>query len=134
MADKTSISRTQPEGAASAPQPAAEDRGHPLPGGERGSRVLVLAPADNVGVAIKDLAAGEVVIVDSRPITCVDAVALGHKIALTAIAAGQKIIKFGAPIGSATRDIGPGEHVHTHNMKSDYLPPFGRDGSSRMSQ
>ena len=28
------------------------------------------------------------------------------------------------PIGSATRDIEPGEHVHLHNMKSDYLPTY----------
>ena len=38
------------------------------------------------------------------------------------IAAGARIVKYGAPIGRATRDIAPGEYVHTHNMTSDYLP------------
>lgn len=51
-------------------------------------------------------------------------VATGHKIALQPIAAGQKVLKYGAPIGSATRPIEPGEHVHTHNLKSDYLPTY----------
>jgi hypothetical protein len=36
------------------------------------------------------------------------------------------VVKYGAPIGSATRDIGPGEYVHTHNVKSDYLPTLAR--------
>jgi hypothetical protein len=36
------------------------------------------------------------------------------------------VIKYGAPIGSATRDIAPGEYVHTHNLKSDYLPTLAR--------
>jgi altronate dehydratase len=53
-------------------------------------------------------------------------VPLGHKIAARAIAAGEKIIKYGVPIGSATRAIAAGEHVHTHNLRSDYLPTFAR--------
>ena len=43
------------------------------------------------------------------------------------IAAGEKVLKYGAPIGSATRDIGQGEHVHLHNMRSDYLPTYTLD-------
>jgi altronate dehydratase len=54
------------------------------------------------------------------------AVPLGHKIAARPIAAGEKIIKYGVPIGSATRAIAQGEHVHTHNLQSDYLPTFIR--------
>ena len=41
-----------------------------------------------------------------------------------AIESGERIFKYGAPIGVATRDIEPGEYVHTHNMTSDYLPTF----------
>mgnify|MGYP001103041182 CR=1 FL=1 len=33
-------------------------------------------------------------------------------------------MKYGAPIGRATRDIEAGEYIHTHNMASDYLPTF----------
>ena len=43
----------------------------------------------------------------------------GHKHALRDIAAGENIIKYGNPIGHATCDIKAGEHVHTHNMKTN---------------
>ena len=43
----------------------------------------------------------------------------GHKYALRDIAAGENIIKYGNPIGHATEDIKAGEHVHTHNVKTN---------------
>ena len=43
----------------------------------------------------------------------------GHKYALRDIKAGEDIIKYGNPIGHATCDIKAGEHVHTHNVKTN---------------
>ena len=43
----------------------------------------------------------------------------GHKYALTPIKKGENIIKYGSPIGHATCDIEIGEHVHTHNVKTN---------------
>ena len=43
----------------------------------------------------------------------------GHKYALCDIADGEDIIKYGNPIGHATADIKKGEHIHTHNMKTN---------------
>ena len=43
----------------------------------------------------------------------------GHKYALCPIKAGEQIIKYGNPIGHATADIAAGEHVHTHNVKTN---------------
>ena len=43
----------------------------------------------------------------------------GHKYALRDIAKGENIIKYGNPIGHATEDIKKGEHVHTHNVKTN---------------
>ncbi|HOB36700.1 MAG TPA: altronate dehydratase family protein [Candidatus Avimonas sp.] len=43
----------------------------------------------------------------------------GHKTALTDIKEGENIIKYGFPIGRATRDIKKGELVHTHNLKTN---------------
>ena len=43
----------------------------------------------------------------------------GHKYALCDIKAGENIIKYGNPIGHATEDIKAGEHVHTHNVKTN---------------
>lgn len=56
----------------------------------------------------------------------------GHKYAITDIKAGENIIKYGCPIGHATCDIKEGEHVHTHNVKTNlsgnleyqYTPDF----------
>ena len=42
----------------------------------------------------------------------------GHKFALRDIAKGEKIIKYGAPIGIATKDIAEGEWVHVHNVRT----------------
>ena len=43
----------------------------------------------------------------------------GHKYALRKINSGENIIKYGFPIGHATCDIEIGEHVHTHNVKTN---------------
>ena len=43
----------------------------------------------------------------------------GHKYARRPIAAGENVIKYGMPIGHATCDIAPGEHVHVHNVKTN---------------
>ena len=56
----------------------------------------------------------------------------GHKYARIDIPCGAKVIKYGMPIGSATGNIACGEHVHTHNCKTDlegileytYTPDF----------
>ncbi len=93
-------------------------------------RLLRLASADNVAVASVDFPAGALAPLDDRQITLVDAVPMGHKAAVAAIGAGEKIVKYGCPIGSAVRAIRIGEHVHTHNIKSDYLPTRARGGTS----
>ena len=46
-------------------------------------------------------------------------VARGHKIALTDIAAGQPIIKYGCVIARARTDIPAGSWVHTHNAETE---------------
>lgn len=43
----------------------------------------------------------------------------GHKYALCDIKNGENIIKYGNPIGHAISDIKKGEHIHTHNMKTN---------------
>ncbi len=43
----------------------------------------------------------------------------GHKYALRDISQGENIIKYGQPIGHATEDIKKGDHVHTHNVKTN---------------
>ena len=93
-------------------------------------RLLKLAPEDNVAAATTTIEAGESIPLDGRPVTVPVRVPTGHKVAVIPIAAGEKVIKYGAPIGSATQDVRPGEYVHTHNLASDYLPTFTLDGAN----
>jgi hypothetical protein len=83
-------------------------------------RLMLLAPGDSVYVLRDQIAAGETILVQGREVAIPGALGLGHKIARAALAPGDKVLKYGAPIGSATRSITPGDHVHTHNLKSDY--------------
>ena len=43
----------------------------------------------------------------------------GHKYATKDILKGENVIKYGNPIGHATEDIRKGDHVHTHNLKTN---------------
>ena len=74
---------------------------------------LRLNDRDNVIVLTKFFGAG------TRPagvgVALDKLVPSGHKIATSAIAEGQPVLKFGQVIGYASRDIKIGEQVHTHN-------------------
>lgn len=96
-------------------------------------RILQISPEDNIGVAKTDLPAGESVVIGGCRVTLTAPIATGHKLALVPIAAGEKVLKYNAPIGSATRDISPGDSVHTHNVKSDYLRTFTREDDAGSS-
>lgn len=74
-----------------------------------------IADGDNVATAIADIAPGEPLFTDEE-VRAAAAVPRGHKIALAPIARGAPVIKYGFPIGHATADIAPGEHVHSHNL------------------
>lgn len=84
-------------------------------------KVMVLSEQDNIAVVVLDMRAGETVEVRGQTVTLRDDVPLGHKIAIAPIAAGDRVFRIGVPIGSAFRAIAVGEHVHTHNIQSDYL-------------
>ena len=90
-------------------------------------RLLRLHPKDNVFTLIRAVAAGDELLIGELLYSVKAAIPLGHKIAACPIAAGAKVLKYGVPIGSATCDIAPGEHVHTHNLRSDYLPTWLRE-------
>ncbi|WP_372623774.1 UxaA family hydrolase [Falsiroseomonas sp.] len=83
--------------------------------------LLVLKPEDDVATALTDLPAGEAAARVGERIETLQlpaAVPLGHKVARRAIARGEAIRKYGAPIGEATEDIAAGAHVHVHNLRS----------------
>jgi len=84
--------------------------------------LLRISDEDNVYVLLRSLSAGARLQLGEQTVAIETSLELGHKIAACDIVAGQKIVKYGAAIGSATRDIRAGEHVHLHNIKSDYIP------------
>ncbi len=79
--------------------------------------LLVLDARDNVAVALESLEAGSRARVAGGALELRDAVPMGHKVALRAIAAGEQVLKYGAVIGRATVDIAQGAHVHVHNLE-----------------
>jgi hypothetical protein len=90
--------------------------------------LLLLHPDDNIVVARRDIAAGEKVELDGEAFAVPAAVELGHKLARRAIEANGRVLKYGAPIGSMKTGVARGEHVHLHNLKSDYIPSTTREG------
>ncbi|MGN1014747.1 MAG: UxaA family hydrolase [Butyricicoccus sp.] len=73
---------------------------------------------DLVAVALRPLAAGTVIRPGSDELVLAEDIPQGHKFALTDIPAGKPVIKYGAPIGIATKAIAAGTWVHTHNIKT----------------
>jgi (2R)-sulfolactate sulfo-lyase subunit alpha len=47
-----------------------------------------------------------------------EAVPLGHKIALQPLAKGDTVLKYGNDIGRIVADVAKGDHVHVHNLKT----------------
>ena len=88
------------------------------------ARLLTLRKEDNVCIACTIIEAGTPLVIETQTVTLNQALYVGHKVARRPILAHEKILKYGAPIGSATQDIAQGEAVHTHNMKSDYIASY----------
>ena len=86
--------------------------------------ILVHEAEDDVGVAVRDLTAGEEVGVATlegqplEPVKMVEDTPLGHKVALRALEQGKHVIEYGRAIGRATQDVPAGGHVHVHNLTS----------------
>jgi altronate dehydratase small subunit len=88
------------------------------------TRLLLLDPRDNVLVVRQRIRAGDMLVIDGAEVLAARDLPLAHKIARRPLRAGEQILKYGAPIGSATAPIGLGEHVHVHNVRSEYTPTY----------
>ncbi|MGR4863463.1 UxaA family hydrolase [Caulobacter sp. LARHSG274] len=87
---------------------------------------ILLHPDDNVLVLSAPVRAGDRLTIDGQAVIASADVGVGHKLARRALAVGDKVLKYGAPIGSMTAPAAAGEHVHLHNMKSDYIASHTR--------
>lgn len=95
-----------------------------MPQHDTDRRLVRLGPGDNVLVLATTVPAGETLRVAGETVTLPAALTLGHKIAARPIAAGETVVKYGAPIGVATEAIPAGAHVHVHNLRSAYTPSY----------
>ena len=77
------------------------------------SRVLILNPADDVAIALDDIATGETP--DGLNAAARADIATGHKIARHAVEKGGLVRRYGQVIGRAQIAIAAGDHVHVHN-------------------
>lgn len=85
---------------------------------------IIIDEKDNVIVAIYPLKAGDTAnffLKDGShaSVKVLEDIPVFHKIARFDITKGEKVIKYGEYIGFATSNIGVGQHVHTHNCKSN---------------
>ena len=89
---------------------------------DRRVNMVRLASADNVAVALSDIAAGETALDRAAlMVTARERIPQGHKIALQPIGVDEPIVRFGMPVGLAKAAIDKGALVHIHNVRSRYL-------------
>jgi altronate hydrolase len=81
--------------------------------------LMRIHPKDNVAVAVKPLAPGQAMAAGAAAVVTRQPIPAGHKLAIAPIAAGEKVVKYGYPIGTAQVDIAAGDWVHTHNCKTN---------------
>lgn len=86
---------------------------------------LVHHPQDVVGVVVVETVQpgakleGWVMETDETiEVEALDAIPLGHKVALRDFAEGETLMKYGHDIGKIVAPIKQGAHVHVHNAKT----------------
>lgn len=82
-------------------------------------KMIKINDNDNVIIALENLNKGDQLTIGTEQITVSQDIPSGHKVAIATIPANSDIIKYGFPIGHATESINVGEHVHTHNVKTN---------------
>ena len=95
---------------------------------------VYLHARDNVAIAKTDLHAGTALLLEAGPqvgaqVVVRQLIPSGHKVALQRIAAGEPVHRYGQVIGLSSREILPGDHVHTHNL---VIEDFERHPVSRV--
>jgi len=80
-------------------------------------RALKVDEIDNVAIAAQETNAGDLLDAGCCIVTATEHIPVGHKVALVDIPAGDMVVKYGVPIGKASRNIASGSHVHTDNVE-----------------
>lgn len=83
------------------------------------ARFIHINPADNVAVAVSDVAAGESVSAGGRTFVTLSAIPAGHKVALDDIPENGNVIKYGFPIGHLLKGVRVGELIDHNILKTN---------------
>lgn len=86
---------------------------------------IVHDKADSVGVVVvedvkpgKELTGWVMQTDETIRLKSLDAVPLGHKIALRDFKPGDTVLKYGNDVGRIVAEVAKGQHVHVHNLKT----------------
>lgn len=85
---------------------------------------ICIASGDNTATLLHEASAGSRIGIsmpegeEPRSLRVSEDIAFGHKVALSAIAVGDDVRKYGEVIGRATKPIACGAHVHVDNVES----------------
>ena len=81
-------------------------------------QILVMDAKDNVGIVLQDVGPEDWLTRKDtgESVQSVEAIPRSHKIAIADIGDKEPILRYGEPIGYATRPIRKGEWVHVHNL------------------
>lgn len=86
---------------------------------------IVHDKADSVGVVVvedvkpgRELTGWVMQTDETIRLKSLDAVPLGHKIALRDFKPGDTVLKYGNDVGRILAEVAKGQHVHVHNLKT----------------
>lgn len=87
-------------------------------------RALAHRSTDDVAVAVADLQPGEELQIQTLDggqahyVKLLEAVPLGHKVALRDLPQGHVVIEYGEKVGRMTQAVAKGGYVHVHNIRT----------------
>jgi altronate hydrolase len=90
--------------------------------------VLKVHPADNVIVALRNIAKGETVRWEGRDYVVADAIPAKHKFFERAMAPGDQVIMYGVLVGTVQQPVPAGGLMTVHNVSHAAAPFFFRPG------
>lgn len=88
---------------------------------------ILLHENDSILVCTTTAFAGSTITINGNEYVVSSDILLGHKIARICLSVGDPVLRYGVKIGSMIASARPGDHIHSHNLKSDYIPAHGRD-------
>jgi altronate dehydratase len=82
---------------------------------------ILPTPEDNVAIVPERLEAGQRLDIEGAPVVLRHAVLQGHRICVRPVRAGEPLLSWGLPFGTALEDLAPGDYVCNEKMREVLL-------------